>query len=228
MRFVKHLLPLPLTPSVVMALAVLLLLPASAGAHHSNCHRWHACPAADDSYVCGDRGYCTQCSDNQYCEAGKPRPGVVTGKKPFPIGSILRGRVTTVHDGDTITILDDTNTWHRIRLAGIDAPEGGQDFTKTSRKHLVSLVAGKTVTANWHKRDRYGRLVGIVFVDERDVGLEQIKAGMAWHYRKYQQEQSPEERERYAQAQNRARANRQGLWIYANPMPPWEWSPSRK
>lgn len=42
-------------------------------AHQSGCHRWHSCPSDSGSYTCGDKGYCSECPDNQYCKAGKPR-----------------------------------------------------------------------------------------------------------------------------------------------------------
>ncbi len=96
-------------------------------------------------------------------------------------------------------------------------------FANASRKHLASLVAGKTVTVKWAKRDRYGRIVGFVIVDGQDVNLVQVKAGMAWFYRYYQRELSPEDRRRYAKAENQARTDRLGLWQDKNLIPPWEW-----
>ncbi len=74
----------------------------------------------------------------------------------------------------------------------------------------------------WDKRDRYGRIMGFVFVDGQDVNFAQVKARMAWFYRYYQRELSPEDRRRYAQAEDEARANKKGLWQDKNPMPPWE------
>ncbi len=135
----------------------------------------------------------------------------------------LTGKVIKVADGDSITILDSTNTQHRVRLQGIDAPERKQAFGNASRKQLASLVAGKTVTVKWDKRDRYGRIVGFVIVDGHNVNLVQVKAGMAWFYRYYQRELSPEDRGRYATAENQARTDRLGLWQDKNPMPPWEY-----
>ncbi len=135
----------------------------------------------------------------------------------------LTGKVVKVADGDSITVLDNTNTQHRIRLQGIDAPERKQAFGNASRKHLANLVAGKKVTVKWAKRDRYGRIVGFVFVDGKDIDLVQLKAGMAWFYRYYQKELSAENRKRYAQAEEQARSERRGLWRDKNPMPPWEW-----
>ena len=135
----------------------------------------------------------------------------------------LTGKVVKVADGDSISVLDSTNTQHRIRLQGIDAPERKQAFGNASRKHLATLVAGKEVTVKWDKRDRYWRIVGFVIVDEQDVNLAQVKAGMAWFYRYYRKELSVENRKLYAQAEDEARANKQGLWQDKHPMPPWEW-----
>jgi endonuclease YncB( thermonuclease family) len=195
-------------------------------AHRSGCHRWHSCPSDRGTYTCGDLGYCNYCPDNQYCQAGKPKAAATKQKTTKPqLGTalVLTGRVVKVADGDTITVLDNTNTQHRIRLQGIDSPEKGQPFGNASRKHLAKLVTGKTVTVKWDKRDRYRRIVGFVIVDGKDMNLSQLKAGMAWFYRYYQKELSPEKRKLYARAEDEARANKKGLWQDKNPMPPWEW-----
>ncbi len=192
------------------------------------CHRWHSCPSNRGTYVCGDRGYCNYCPDNQYCKAGKPSASGAQDKatKAYPpqplVSHVLAGRVVKVADGDTITVLDN-NFQHKIRLQGIDAPERKQPFGNASRKHLANLVAGKKVTVKWAKRDRYGRIVRFVIVDGHDVNLVQVKAGMAWFYRYYQKELNAENRKLYAQAEDEARANKTGLWQDKNPMPPWEW-----
>jgi endonuclease YncB( thermonuclease family) len=119
----------------------------------------------------------------------------------------------------------------KIRLAGIDAPERKQAYGLASRKHLGSIVAGKQVTVEYRKRDRHGRIVGKVLlyavyhtdIDGIDVCLEQVKAGFAWHYKKYQHEQSREDQRLYAEADIRARNDRLGLWRENNPNPPWEY-----
>ncbi len=139
----------------------------------------------------------------------------------------LTGRVIGVHDGDTIKVLVD-RTQHNIRFAGIDAPELHQAFGRVSRNNLATAVAGKTVSVEWHKKDRYKRLVGKVLFDGRDMNLEQVSAGMAWHYVEYQKEQSPEDRVLYASSENDARTKRIGLWRDPNPMPPWEWRKAQK
>ena len=134
----------------------------------------------------------------------------------------LTGRVVKITDGDTLYVLDANYKEHKIRLAGIDAPERKQAYGLASRKHLASIVAGKRVALEYRKRDRYGRIVGKVLVDGIDACLEQVKAGFAWHYKKYQYEQSPEDRELYAEAENKARDARLGLWRENNPIPPRE------
>jgi len=56
-----------------------------------------------------------------------------------------------------------------------------------------------------------------------DVGLALVQSGFAWHYRQYQKEQSPEDRDRYSAAEQEARVKREGLWRDAHPVPPWEY-----
>ena len=141
---------------------------------------------------------------------------------PFATASTLVGKVIKVVDGDTLTILDANYKEHKIRLAGIDAPERKQAYGLASRKRLASIVAGQQVTVEYQKRDRYGRIVGKVLLDGIDMCLEQVKAGFAWHYKKYQHEQSAEDQRLYADAENQAREGRLGLWRENNPIPPWE------
>ena len=81
-------------------------------------------------------------------------------------------------------------------------------------------MAGHDVVVESHKTDRYGRKVGTVFVDGHDVGLLQLERGMAWHYKAYEREQSPDDRARYAAAEENARASGVGLWRDAKPVAP--------
>jgi len=103
----------------------------------------------------------------------------------------LQGKAINKADGDTITVLDDTNTQHKIRLSGIDAPEKRQAFGNVSKQSLADMVAGQSVAVEWIKADRYGRKVGKVLLAGQDANLVQIKRGLAWHYKKYQDEQPP-------------------------------------
>jgi endonuclease YncB( thermonuclease family) len=93
---------------------------------------------------------------------------------------VLQGIVVAVQDGDTLTLLDEDKTQHRIRLAGIDAPEKRQPFGQRSKEGLSGLVYRHTISVEWHKHDRYGRVVGKVLLAGKDVNLAQVEAGLAW------------------------------------------------
>jgi endonuclease YncB( thermonuclease family) len=140
----------------------------------------------------------------------------------------LTGRVVAIADGDTITLLDSANTQHRIRLEGIDAPESHQAFGEQSRLSLSEMIFGKDVSVSYQKVDQYGRLVGKIILDGKDINFEQVKAGMAWHYKFYEDEQTPEDRTLYAQAEAEARAARRGLWQDPNPTEPYQFRKEEK
>ncbi len=144
----------------------------------------------------------------------------------YPCGvtaETLIGKVVRITDGDTLVILDATQTQHKIRLAGIDAPESKQPFGQKSKERLSQSVAGQQVAVDWSKRDRYDRIIGKIIYDGKDVNLAQIRTGLAWWYRKYAQEQSPVDRQLYEAAEDRARADQVGLWSDKDPIPPWDW-----
>jgi endonuclease YncB( thermonuclease family) len=134
----------------------------------------------------------------------------------------LTGRVVGIADGDTLTLLDATKTQHKIRLAGIDSPEKSQPFGQHCKKSLSDLAYDRVATVESSKLDRYGRVIGKVWVDSQDVNLEQIRRGCGWHYKKYQNEQSLDDQLSYNSAEVSARANKVGLWSDNNPVPPWD------
>jgi len=134
----------------------------------------------------------------------------------------ITGRVVGVADGDTITVLDANKVQYKIRLSGIDAPEKKQAFGNRSKESLSALAFDKTVNVETGKRDRFGRQIGKVLVNGRDVNLVQVERGMAWFYRQYQREQSPNDRRLYEAAEDAAKAGKRGLWRDADPVPPWE------
>jgi endonuclease YncB( thermonuclease family) len=150
-------------------------------------------------------------------------------------GATLTGKVVKVADGDTIRILVGTEQ-HRVRLQGIDAPERKQPYGKASGRSLSALVAGKQVKVEYDKRDRYGRIVGVVWVRSPDtpcdvepcsmtldVGMYQLTVGMAWWYRYYAKEQTPEKRGQYEFSEFEAKAKKAGLWQETEPVAPWDW-----
>lgn len=134
--------------------------------------------------------------------------------------NIIHGRVVGVSDGDSVTVIDAKKTQFKIRLAGIDAPEKAQAYGQKAKESLSELVFGKQVDVEWSKQDRYGRTVGKIMLGGIDINLEQIKRGMAWHYKEYQNEQSLEDRVAYAQSESQAQDKKMGLWRDPAPIQP--------
>lgn len=135
---------------------------------------------------------------------------------------VLIGKVVGVSDGDTITLLDGAKVQYKIRLVGIDAPEKAQPFGQASKRNLSDMIFGKEVHVEWFKKDRYQRTLGKVILNGQDVCFEQVKRGMAWHYKKYQREQSVEDQRLYSEAEVKARTSKHGLWIDPDPIEPSE------
>lgn len=140
----------------------------------------------------------------------------------------LVGKVIKVTDGDTVNVLTSDNETHKIRLAGIDAPEKKQAFGNRSKQALAELIDGKIVTVDYNKLDRYQRAVGKVTFNGQDVNLRQIKLGLAWHYKKYEKEQDVEDRSIYANAEYIAQVVKAGLWFDANPTAPWDYRKQKR
>lgn len=147
-------------------------------------------------------------------------------------GAELLGKVVGIADGDTVTVLDRDQTGHKVRLSGIDAPERRQAYGERAKQHLAALAFGKDVVVIWHKRDRYGRIIGKVLAPDcehsacaktLDAGLTLVSAGLAWHYKQYKNEQEANDRARYSAAEDAARRNRAGLWHDENPVAPWNY-----
>jgi endonuclease YncB( thermonuclease family) len=136
---------------------------------------------------------------------------------------VIEGRVLAIADGDTLTLLDGSNRQHRIRVVGIDSPEKKQSFGQRTKASLSALAYDKAAMADCRKIDRYRRNLCVVFVDGKDVGLEQLRSGMAWHYKQYARDQPLAERITYARAENEAQARKLGLWAEPDPLPPWAW-----
>jgi endonuclease YncB( thermonuclease family) len=125
-------------------------------------------------------------------------------------------RVVGVHDGDTITCLDESNQQQKVRLAEIDAPEIGQEYGRSAREALAAMVFGKPVEVVEEGKDRYGRWVGHVSSGGVDVNRQMVATGNAWQYVDYSRDPT------LAAAQAQAQAQRLGLWAQPNPTPPWD------
>jgi len=138
-------------------------------------------------------------------------PVMATGASDFT------GRVVSVADGDTITVMRD-GTPVKIRFNGIDAPEKAQPFGDRAYQFVFRETNGQTVTIRPTDTDRYGRVVGVVILrDGRNLNAELVAAGMAWHYKRYSDDTT------LARLEREARKDRRGLWSQADPIPPWKW-----
>src|SRR5947209_12328391 len=89
------------------------------------------------------------------------------------------GKGDKVTDGDRIHVLLDKET-HKIRLLHIDAPESKQAFGTKAKQALSEKVFGKEVKVVWKSRDRYKRILGDIYLDDRWVNLEMVQDGLAW------------------------------------------------
>lgn len=171
------------------------------------------------------------------------RPLLLAGLLALPLLAAAEPRtclVVGVSDGDTLTArcgAAGNFEQIKVRFNGIDAPEKKQPFGERSKQALSDLVYMKEVALDCPKTDRYGRSVCRVTVAPTsspagpktlDAGLAMISIGMAWWYRAYAREQTPQERAQYEFAENEARAKHIGLWRDADPVPPWDWRKERR
>ena len=127
----------------------------------------------------------------------------------------LSGRVVGISDGDTLTVLVDKRQV-KVRINGIDAPEKGQAFAERSKQNLSLMAFQKDARLECHNDcPSCGQTP--------DIGHAQIIAGMAWWFRRYIKEQTPEDRGRYESSEEEAWLRKRGLWSDPQPIPPWEW-----
>lgn len=124
--------------------------------------------------------------------------------------------VSEVADGDTFKVRIQ-GLEEDVRVFGVDAPEGPQAFGQDAKRFAEVWLLGKTVALKPKGRDRNGRLVAAVRVEDKDFGQELVGAGYAWHYIAF----APREKE-LAAREHQARARRKGLWRQRAPQPPWE------
>jgi micrococcal nuclease len=134
----------------------------------------------------------------------------------YHANDVIIGKVVGVSDGDTITVLEN-RIQHKIRLYGIDAPEGGQDFGNRAKKFVSDLVFGKQVRVVKMDIDRYDRVVGMVYVGDVNVNEALVKNGLAWVYQRYCKISICPS---WWALEAHARAAKTGLWSHPNPVPP--------
>ena len=124
-------------------------------------------------------------------------------------------RVVSIHDGDTITVITADKAQHKIRLAGIDAPELGQPWGRAAKHGLSDRIGGKEVTITWRTKDRYGRLLGDVHLGGRWINREMVEAGLAWQYVRFDRSEA------LARAEFDAIEAERGVWSDRERSAPW-------
>lgn len=146
---------------------------------------------------------------------------------PAASADSFTGRVVEVADGDTLTLLVGRQH-HKIKIAAIDAPERYQAWGDQARTNLSRLALSQTAVADCPRLDHRSALyICKLTVDTLDIGIEQIKDGMAWWFRGDAHQQSTEAQSAYGSAELLAKLRRQGLWRDTNPVPPWNFRGER-
>lgn len=135
---------------------------------------------------------------------------------------VLRALVTQVPDGKTVVVTVGTNRRLTVVLAGLDAPELRQEYGEVAQQHLAHLILNKEVEVDFTQMDM-SNVVGKVYCNRIDVGLQVIRDGVAWYDKSSDHDLSELERRLYGEAQQAARVELRGLWHDGTPMPPWEW-----
>ena len=205
----------------LLVLTLLLLPSLQSLAHRDGCHTQHSCPSDSGSYVCGDKGHCSECPDNEYCLSRAPRSELALKLNPKanPVQTpaspkILALRtVTRVIDGDTLVL----DGGEKLRLIGVDTPETVdprkpvQHFGKEASAFTRKLAEGKKVRLEGYKKnaDKYQRSLAYVFLEDGTLlNAEIIKQGYGFAYTKY-----PFQRmEEFRKYEREARESQKGLW----------------
>ena len=132
-----------------------------------------------------------------------------------------RGDVVRILDGDTVEVLDAAKQTHRVRLANIDAPERRQAFGEVARQALATMAYRQKIEVIDKGGDQYGRRIGVLMLNGRDLNAAMIGQGLAWVYARYNSDPS------LPALEQKARAARIGLWADQNPIPPWQFRHAR-
>lgn len=129
----------------------------------------------------------------------------------------LTGKLVRVSDGDTVVLLDSTNTQHKIRLDGIDCPEKGQDYGAKATEFVREITKNRTIKVGVKGKDRYSRILGILYADDINVNEELLRNGLAWHYKSYNKSKE------YAEMEVKAKKSKLNIWSMPNAIAPWDW-----
>jgi len=134
----------------------------------------------------------------------------------------ILGKIIGVTDGDTVVLLTQEKTQIKVRLDAIDCPESRQAFGQRAKQFTSDFCFGKEAVLISHGKDRYGRTLGLIIIGKYTLNYELLKAGYAWHYKRYNKEK------RLSEMELQARSKRIGLWVDKEPIAPWEFKRIKK
>ena len=141
----------------------------------------------------------------------------------FLFSETFFGEVSFVPDGDTIHLKKNFKKF-KIRLYGIDCPEIKQLGGVSAKRRVKELIFKKKVKVESKGYDRYGRVIGKVFIEGKiDLGLVLVTEGFCWWYKKYAKNNLS-----LSKAEMNARKKKIGVWGHNDPLPPWEWRKLRR
>jgi endonuclease YncB( thermonuclease family) len=123
-------------------------------------------------------------------------------------------RCLGVTDGDTVSVTYKGKE-ARVKLAGVECPEEGQDFCEEAKNFTSELLLDKDLCIDIKELDHFGRLEARVTVNDRDASLEVLRAGLGWCTKKYAGDRS------FSQAESEAKEKKLGIWSKPDPVPPW-------
>ena len=128
------------------------------------------------------------------------------------------GKVIGIVDGDTIDVLYEEQSSVRIRLEAIDCPEKAQPYGQKAKQFISSLCFGKMIHVKKSGKDRNGRLIAFCYLEDgMNINYAMVKNGYAWHFVKYSKDNN------LAGIEEKAKAQRVGLWSDDAPIEPWNW-----
>lgn len=137
---------------------------------------------------------------------------------PLFILAQLTGKVVRILDGDTFVLLTQDTMQVKVRLYGIDCPEKKQPFGQKAKQFTSDMIFGKQVKVDEKGKDRYGRLIGMTYINGKCLNEELLKSGLAWHYVQYDKNNP-----KWEALQAKAKSQKVGLWCEKDCVAPWEW-----
>lgn len=138
----------------------------------------------------------------------------------------LHGVVIVVIDGDTVLFKPDhygtdSRAFMKVRLAEIDAPEKDQPGGEAATRGLAAMVLKQPVEIQTVATDTYGRSIAQLQQGALQVNVEMVRMGLAWVATRGRDKPALDD------ALDEARRAKRGIWMNADPTPPWVWRRGR-